>query len=155
MELAKAMEHRRSIRAYKAGTTIEKSVIEELGGFDEKMPASQDYEMWLRIARKYAISYVKEPLVRYYVHEGEQITKNREKKREGLERLNDLNMDYLINHPKAHSIRLLREIPYYQNIDRKKAKKLFWKAVRIFPVPNKDLLKSIKFLYLNSGTTRG
>ena len=30
MELAKAMEHRRSIRAYKAGTTIEKSVIEEL-----------------------------------------------------------------------------------------------------------------------------
>ena len=30
MELAKAMENRRSIRAYKAGTTIEKSVIEEL-----------------------------------------------------------------------------------------------------------------------------
>ena len=30
MELAKAMEHRRSIRAYKTGTTIEKSVIEEL-----------------------------------------------------------------------------------------------------------------------------
>ena len=30
MELAKAMENRRSIRAYKAGTTIEKSVVEEL-----------------------------------------------------------------------------------------------------------------------------
>mgnify|MGYP002516378919 CR=1 FL=1 len=51
MELAKAMENRRSIRAYKAGTTIEKSVIEEL------IKAAQLAPSWKnsQTARYYAV----------------------------------------------------------------------------------------------------
>lgn len=133
---------------------IRKDVLEKLGGFDVNMKAAQDYELWLRIAREYEVEYVREPLVRYYVHEGDQISKNNRKKVDGLNRLNELNMDYLKKHPRAHAIRILRVIPHYLNFDRKKAKQLFWKAVRIFPVPSKDLLKNIKGLYLNSRTTR-
>ena len=129
---------------------IRTSALEELGGFDEKMPAAQDYELWLRIARKYRVDYIEEPLVRYYVHNGEQITKNHTKKREGLERLNELNMDYLKSHRKAHSIRILRLLKFYIDFDLKRAKKLFLKATMLYPVPNTDMLKAFKHLFVAS-----
>lgn len=126
---------------------IRKSAIEKLGGFDINMKAAQDYEMWLRLAREYEVDYVKEPLVRYYIHEGEQITKNHKNKAEALERLNELNMGYLKKHPKAYAVRILRVIPYYSKFDMLKAKKLFWKAVRIYPLATVDMLKALKVLY--------
>ena len=127
---------------------LRKSAIEKLGGFDVQMPAAQDFELWLRVAKAYEIDYVETPLVRYYVHNGDLITKNHTKKREALERLNELNMDYLIKHPKAHSVRILRTITHYIESDLKKSKELFWKAVKIYPLPNKDLLKAVKRLFI-------
>lgn len=127
---------------------IRKSIIEKHGGFDVNMKAAQDYELWLRIAREYEVEYVREPLVRYYVHEGDQISKNNRNKVDGLNRLNELNMDYLKKHPKAHAIRILRIIPYYLEIDSLKAKKLFCKAAKIYPLPSKDLLKAFKRIYI-------
>lgn len=48
------------------GTTsqafIRKSVLEKVGGFDENLPARQDYEMWIRISREYDILGVNIPL---------------------------------------------------------------------------------------------
>ncbi len=127
---------------------LRKSAIEKLGGFDVQMPAAQDFELWLRIAKAYEIDYVETPLVRYYFHDGEQITKNHTKKIEALERLNEINMDYLIKHPKAHSVRILRMIMHYIDTDFKKSKELFWKAVKIYPFPNKDLLRTVKWMFL-------
>jgi len=128
---------------------IRKSVLEELGGFDVKMKAAQDIELWLRIAKKYDVDYVSDPLVRYYVHEGEQITKNHKNKYEALERLNEINSDYLKTHTKANSIRLLRMLIYCAEWDKKKAKKLFWKAVRMYPMINIDMLIAFKRLYIS------
>jgi len=48
------------------GTTsqafIRKEVLEKVGGFDESLPARQDYEMWIRISREYDILGVRDPL---------------------------------------------------------------------------------------------
>src|SRR5262249_3569704 len=41
-----------------------RAVIDEVGGYDERLFA-EDYDMWLRIADRYAFRYVDEPLVRY------------------------------------------------------------------------------------------
>ena len=127
---------------------IRKSVAEKLGGFDVNMKAAQDCEFWLRIAREYDVDYVPEPLVRYYIHEGEQITKDFRKKVEALERLENLNSDYLKKHPKAYSIRLLRRAGCYCGKDIKIGRKLFIKAFVIFPIPSKDMLKAFKRLYV-------
>lgn len=129
-------------------TLIRRSVLDELGGFNVEMKAAQDYEMWLRIAEKYSISYIDKPLVRYYVHEGEQITKNHKVKMEALERINELNSDYLKKHPKAYSIRIARMVVFQAKFDVKKAKKNFWKAVMLWPFPTKDLLRAFKWAYI-------
>ncbi|NQT82439.1 glycosyltransferase [bacterium] len=40
------------------------------GFFDETMPVSQDYEMWLRISYHYEVCYIDLPLTRYLSHPG-------------------------------------------------------------------------------------
>lgn len=127
---------------------IRKSVLEQLGGFDINMKAAQDIELWLRIAKRHIVDYVEEPLVCYYVHEGEQITKNHRNKVDALEKLNEINVDYLKRHPKAHSIRILRILPYYAEFDLSKARKLFFEAVKLYPVPMTDMMKAFKWVYI-------
>lgn len=49
---------------------IPRSVFEELGGFDESFPARGDWELWTRISRMGRVVAVREPLMRYRLHEG-------------------------------------------------------------------------------------
>ena len=73
-------------------------VLRQIGGFDVEMLSAQDYDAWLRIAKDHAVNYVKEPLVLYHWHEGDQITKNPAKKIAGLERILSKNIDYIKKH---------------------------------------------------------
>lgn len=61
------------------GTTssvmIPKAILEEVGPFDEGILCSQDYEIYLRIARISRIRSVAEPLIRYR-YRADQISKN-------------------------------------------------------------------------------
>ena len=58
---------------------IRRSVLNDVGYFDEDMPARQDYEMWLRITRKYLIVGSSEKLLYYRIHSGERISTNWQK----------------------------------------------------------------------------
>lgn len=58
---------------------IRKDVIEGRGGFWIEQPARQDYEMWIRISMVSRILGINEKLFIHYIHNGEQISKNREK----------------------------------------------------------------------------
>ncbi|MDD3185472.1 MAG: glycosyltransferase family 2 protein [Anaerostipes sp.] len=62
------------------GTTsqaiITRKCWEKVGGFYEKLPARQDYEMWIRISLDFRILGVPEPLFQYIQHGEEQITKS-------------------------------------------------------------------------------
>jgi glycosyltransferase involved in cell wall biosynthesis len=42
---------------------LKRSLLEEVGLFDEGFPACEDYDLWLRISRKYPIWLIPEPLV--------------------------------------------------------------------------------------------
>ncbi|MBE7053780.1 MAG: glycosyltransferase [Ruminococcaceae bacterium] len=99
------------------------SYLKEIGGFDPLMQSGQDYDVWLRLAEKYDVGYVDEPLCTYYFHEGEQITKNPLKKVNGLERIIEKNMAYLSNHSSVYSVRLFGLLPY--SIKAKQYKKSF------------------------------
>ena len=49
---------------------IHRSVLDEVGLFDETLPACEDYDLWLRICSRYPVLYVDEPLVvKYGGHE--------------------------------------------------------------------------------------
>lgn len=51
---------------------FKKNVLKDVGYFDEnpKILAGEDYELWLRVARKYKVKYIKEPLLKYRCHPG-------------------------------------------------------------------------------------
>ncbi|MGF1496384.1 MAG: glycosyltransferase family 2 protein [Elainellaceae cyanobacterium] len=54
----------------KCGSTamVRRQCFEELGYFDQSLKYSEDWDMWIRIARKYAFSVIHEPLTNYRIH---------------------------------------------------------------------------------------
>lgn len=89
------------------------SALREIGGFDPLMLSAQDYDVWLRLSEKFAVSYVEEPLVVYHVHAGEQISKSFKKKIGGMERINEKNAAYLKKSRRARWFRNLKLVPMY------------------------------------------
>ncbi len=58
---------------------IRKSILEDVGYYDEHMPIWEDYELWLRIGIKYQFRNIPEQLIAYRVHES-NISKSSKKK---------------------------------------------------------------------------
>ena len=51
---------------------VRAKAYQELGGFDQqKYKSACDYEMWLRIARKYRVAIIDKNLINYRIHEGQ------------------------------------------------------------------------------------
>jgi glycosyltransferase involved in cell wall biosynthesis len=48
---------------------VRKRVVEEIGGFDARLPPSEDWDFCYRVATRYPIGYVREVLVRYRIHQ--------------------------------------------------------------------------------------
>jgi len=71
---------------------IRRECFKRAGLFDPKLTSSQDWDMWLRIARYYKFDYVEEAVAKYYVH-GKQITFNLDKYIPGRERFIRKHMD--------------------------------------------------------------
>lgn len=118
---------------------IRRACLLEIGGFDVQMQSAQDMDVWLRLAEKYPVEYVDEPLVCYYVHEGDQISKNYKKRISGQERLIEKNLTYLQTHKRSYGIRLLKLAAEYAADGRPgKALKLWLKAVAICPANVKN-----------------
>jgi hypothetical protein len=53
-----------------SGLLFPKRVIEEAGGFDVRLPPSDDWDLCYRVAASHAIGFVPEVLVRYRLHGG-------------------------------------------------------------------------------------
>lgn len=62
--------------------TIRKDCLERTGLFDPRYNLSEEYDLFLRIARLYHFDYILEPLARYRVHEESWGQKYRDKMRE-------------------------------------------------------------------------
>jgi hypothetical protein len=46
---------------------LRRQVLETLGGYDERLRRSQDYDLWLRSYRRFRFHNLQEPLIRYRV----------------------------------------------------------------------------------------
>jgi glycosyltransferase involved in cell wall biosynthesis len=120
---------------------IRRECFDACGPFDTRMKSAQDYEMWLRIAQKYPVDYVDEPLVLYHESGGPRISTNVSNRIQGLERLGEIHAGYLAAHPAARSARLLKLIPHYLRAgERQKARRAFFEAARLRPFALKDNL---------------
>lgn len=124
---------------------IRTECLRKIGGFDINMPASQDFDVWLRLALKYQMDYVEEPLVRYHVHEGECITGDLKKKIIAMKLINEKHKDYLDTHKDAKWRRQMVFVPRYSaNGNYVKALSIWFSSVLLQPTKIKE---SISYLY--------
>lgn len=57
-----------------SSVVLEKSLLKEMGGFDEALPACEDYDLWLKICSDYPTLYVDEPLLNKYGGADDQLS---------------------------------------------------------------------------------
>ncbi len=56
---------------------FERSLIEEVGMFDESLPVCEDYDLWLRVSMKYPIGLLNEPGIIKYGGHKDQLSRSR------------------------------------------------------------------------------
>ncbi len=54
---------------------IHKSIFEEIGRFDESLPACEDYDLWLRICARYPVLFLPRPLLVKYGGQADQLSR--------------------------------------------------------------------------------
>ncbi|MGH7774566.1 MAG: glycosyltransferase family 2 protein [Candidatus Binatia bacterium] len=63
---------------------LRRECFDKVGSFDENLPATVDYDMWIRIAKEFQFDFIPEPLVKYSNHQS-QLSHNYEIVIKGLE----------------------------------------------------------------------
>lgn len=75
---------------------IRKSAIEEVGNFDTKMESCQEYELYIRILKKWNLAYIEEELGIYYLGTGSTFKNNYKKYYNGDRRIIDKHRELYI-----------------------------------------------------------
>lgn len=54
---------------------VRRTLLNDLGGFDETLPVCEDYDMWLRICSRHRVLFLEEPLVVKYGGHDDQLSR--------------------------------------------------------------------------------
>jgi glycosyltransferase involved in cell wall biosynthesis len=112
---------------------LRRECFEKCGLFDESMPTSSDYDMWIRMSKKYSFVIIKTPLVRYYTNEN-SLTFNYEKMIKGREILFERYDSLFQQNPREYSKEYLNlGVLYCYKGEVQKGRKSFSKAIRMNP----------------------
>ena len=79
---------------------INKEVFDKIGFFDEKLPACEDYDLWLRICSKYPVSFINEALTYKYGGHSDQLSR----KYWGIDRFRIIALENIIQSNTLDSI---------------------------------------------------
>lgn len=55
---------------------LERSLFDEVLGFDESLPACEDYDLWLRVCFQYPVQYLDDPLLTKYGGHEDQLSRS-------------------------------------------------------------------------------
>lgn len=103
-----------SIAGNIANVALSKSALKKTGLFNEKMKISGDFEMWVRLARRYSIGFINKPLIQLRNHSGqlsEQSQYYYYHLKEDLETY-QLLFDYIEQEERERGIRILRKTKF-------------------------------------------
>jgi glycosyltransferase involved in cell wall biosynthesis len=112
---------------------LRRDCLEKAGLFDESLASFQDYDLWIRLSREYRFDYIKEPLLRYYVHQ-KKIWGNPEALDQGM----GIMLDKYGSSPtfrKYLSYQYLNlGVSYCYNGNSGAARKAYYEAIRLYPL---------------------
>ncbi len=112
---------------------VKKECFSETGLFDESLPCLQDWELWIRISKRYDFKYLKEPLVNAY-YTSDSISIDYEKLIIAVEYILNKHFDEFKKNKKALAKRYIHLAHYlclYGNIE--KGRKYLMKALMEYP----------------------
>ena len=58
-----------------SAAVIQKSSLQDLGLFDESLPACEDYDLWLRLCHRFPVHYIDKPLITKYGGHEDQLSR--------------------------------------------------------------------------------
>lgn len=120
---------------------VKKEILQKVEGFDVKMPAGQDLDLWLRVAKESELVVVEKPLIYQCIHKGERVTRTPEKKLKAYELILEKYKDYMDCHPKAKAKYTLNQVKYLVWLkDKKQANLKLKEACRL------DRSKSLEYM---------
>lgn len=134
------------------GTSIPmllKEALEKIGGFDEKFPSAQDFDVWIGICKEYNVGYIDKPLVNYYVTD-DAITRNMDKRIKGWKMIEQKYMNLYSSYKNSYNYFLnMVAVQLLLNGYKKDGIEYYKKAlkIRLFTFKNlktiRHILKSI------------
>jgi len=108
-----------------SSSLFHKSILEEVGIFDESLKVCEDYDLWLRITAKYPVLFLDEPMIIKYGGHEDQLSKVKD----GIEKYRIQSLEKLLlddglsktqNHQVTH--RLIKKYKIYANGLKKRGK---------------------------------
>jgi glycosyltransferase involved in cell wall biosynthesis len=112
---------------------LKRNCLKNAGLFDEALPSFQDYDLWIRISRRYHFDYIELPLFKYHIH-STQIWTNPEAIVKGIAIMlskyeNDTNrMSKYFSH-----VLLRLGVLYCYASQTRKGRQAFLRAIRMYP----------------------
>ena len=111
---------------------LKKECFEKVGLFDESIHYSLDHDMRIRISKEFHFEYIREPLVKYYIHENRLSTNYRLVIR-GREALLEKHSQLLALNKRSHSYHYLSlGISYCYSGNTKEGRRTFLKAIELY-----------------------
>jgi glycosyltransferase involved in cell wall biosynthesis len=112
---------------------LRRECFHEVGLFDETIEFGEEYDMWIRVARRYDFEFLPDPMVRYNMHLP-RLSTSYQTMINGFERQISKHGSFFATSPKHFSRRfiLLGSLYCYQG-DSSRARAAFRRAVRIWP----------------------
>ncbi len=128
---------------------VKKSVLLEVGLFDVTLPASQDYDLYIRIFKTFKVIYIKEQLLIYNIHSGDRISSDLNKKLNARIYLIEKYYDDFKEYPKVIRNKLFKIALLQKELNkRESAKSSFLLALKQSKSIDYDLIKYIiKYYY--------
>lgn len=127
------------------GTTssvlMQKECLNRLGGFDEKMLADEDWELWINFSRYYSFAFLDVPLVRYHIH-GKGRISDAMNLHTSLPYIYEKHRDLFLKNRKANS-HILSEIGYWkmEQDDPSGARRCLLKSIMANPFQRKSYIR--------------
>lgn len=78
-----------------SSVVIHRTVFDDIGYFDESLPACEDYDLWLRICSRYPVLYLDEELITKYGGHTDQLSH----KHWGMDRFRIFSLEKIISDP--------------------------------------------------------